>query len=117
MPRTLSCLALVLALLAVGRAEATVAIQFDVAALTTTSDVVAVARVESRSAQWVGGRIVTDFVVRVSLPVAGSIDEGAQLTVRTAGGRVGDLAQVVHGVPGMVVGEDVLPQKSKMKTS
>lgn len=59
--------------------------------------------------QWVGGsrRIVTDTRVRVDARVAGGPTDG-ELLVRTLGGRVGDVGQVVHGEAALLLGEPAL---------
>jgi hypothetical protein len=89
-------------------AAATIVIKFDVDGLTTTSDAIAIGRVESRSSHWEGQRIVTEVSVRIAVPVSGKAEAGEQVTVRVLGGRVGDLAQHVAGTAAFVPGEDVL---------
>lgn len=95
-------------LLGSATAGATIAVKLDVDGLATAADTIVMGRVESRTSRWEGQRIVTDYDVKVALPVLGGADAGAVVTVQTLGGRVDDLAQVVHGTPGFIVGEDVL---------
>ncbi len=96
------------ALLAPATAGATIAVKLDIDALSTAADTIVLGRVESKASRWEGQRIVTDYAVKVAMPVLGGPDAGSMLTVQTLGGRVDDLAQRVHGTPGFVVGEDVL---------
>jgi hypothetical protein len=106
--RVLPALLVCAALLVPASAGATIAVKLDIDALSTTADTIVLGRVASKKARWEGQRIVTDYAVRVAMPVLGAADVGSTVTVQTLGGRVDDLAQVVHGTPGFVVGEDVL---------
>lgn len=104
LPALIAC-ALLLAPVA---ADATIAVKLDIDALSTTSDTIVLGQVESKRSQWEGTRIVTDYTVKVTLPVAGAMNLGDKVSVRTLGGRVDDLAQRVYGTAGFAVGEDVL---------
>jgi hypothetical protein len=106
MQRTISLLVVLWALLVPSYALATIVVHYDLDALTTAADVVVVGHVEAQRSKWEGARIVTDYEVRVSLPVVGA--SGSRMVVRTLGGRVGEWAQMAHGVPQFKVGQDVL---------
>lgn len=79
-------------------ASASVAIAVSLEDLARASSVVAkVTPIERRSA-WEEGRIVTITRLRVDDVVAGATPSGArELRVRTLGGRVGDIGQLVEG--------------------
>ena len=75
--------------------------------LAERSDAVVVAAVESSSASWVDGRIVTDSVVAVGEPLSGAA-AGDRLVVRTLGGEVDGIGQRVFGEPWLRAGERYL---------
>ncbi len=50
-------------------------------------------------------RIVTYSRVEVQQPLAGQHPEAAELYVRTLGGRVGDIGQIVHGEAELTLGQ------------
>jgi hypothetical protein len=82
-------------------AEATVARALSLTELVGKSDAVVVATPTRWSSQWVsmGGqrRMVTDTRLKITRRVFGLDATVVQLTVRTLGGRIGDLGQLVHG--------------------
>lgn len=69
--------------------------------LVTRSDAVVVAEPTRWSSQWVTlagqRRMVTDTRLRISRRVFGVATTVNEITVRTLGGRIGDLGQLVHG--------------------
>ena len=82
-------------------AQATVARALSLTELVGKSDVVIVGTPTHWSSQWVsiGGqrRMVTDTKIKVARRVFGLGTQVAEVTVRTLGGRIGDLGQLVHG--------------------
>jgi hypothetical protein len=90
------------------RAEATVVRAVSVEELVRRSHSVLVATPLERVAEWasIGGtrRIVTLTRVRVEEAVAG-VNEDSELIVRTLGGRIGDIGQLVDGEAELRVGE------------
>lgn len=84
------------------RASIVVAALFD-AVVADSSDAAVVTPVEQR-ALWENGRIYTYTRVHVDRPVAGSLGAGADAWVRTMGGVVGKVGQVVDGEPTFTVG-------------
>lgn len=96
------------ALLTQAPANATIAVKLDVAGLATAADAVVLGRVLSQESHWEGKRIVTDVAIHVAVPIVGAPDPAQNLTIQVLGGRVDDLAQIVHGTPRFTVGEDVL---------
>src|SRR5687767_275799 len=89
------------------RADATVVRAVSVEELVRRSHGVLVATPLERMAEWarVGGtrRIVTLTRVRVEETVAG-VNEDSELLVRTLGGRIGDIGQLVDGEAELRVG-------------
>lgn len=82
-------------------ADASVAIAATLEDLARASTVIARVTPLDRTSAWEGGRIVTTTRVRVDEIVAGSTGADPrrtrQLHVRTLGGRVGDIGQLVEG--------------------
>jgi len=62
---------------------------------------------EQRSV-WEGGRIVTYTRVRVDRAIAGDLGAGADTWVRSLGGVVGSVGQLVDGEPALAVGAPTL---------
>jgi hypothetical protein len=93
------------------RADATVVRAVSVEELVRRSHSVLVATPLQRVAEWanIGGarRIVTLTRVRVEEAVAGA-NEDSELIVRTLGGRIGDIGQLVDGEAELRVGEQSL---------
>jgi hypothetical protein len=90
------------------RADATVVRAVSVEELVRRSHGVLVATPLERMAEWarIGGtrRIVTLTRVRVEEAVAG-VNEDSEFLVRTLGGRIGDIGQLVDGEAELRVGE------------
>lgn len=107
-PWAWALLASLAALCVCAAASATIALRFDVEALTSTADEVVVGRVLGSNARWEGSRIMTEVQVQVATPILGQSQPGQTLTLQTPGGRVGDLAQVIQGTPSFQEGQEVL---------
>lgn len=99
-----AALALVAVLLAPAAARATTVIPVTTEELTRRSDEVIVATVRASTSRWDGGLIVTDHELVVGATVRGDAPPGATVFVRTPGGTVGRLAQVVPDAPTLEVG-------------
>jgi hypothetical protein len=67
----------------------------------------AVVTARESSSSWDGGRIYTFTRLHVELPVAGELPPG-DLLVRTKGGVVGEIGQMVEGEPRFAPGETSL---------
>jgi hypothetical protein len=84
-----------------GEAEASVARSIGMTALIQKSRSVVLGTPLAAHSEWaeIGGsrRIVTLTRVRVDEHIARSQPDGSEVLVRTLGGRVGDLGQLVHG--------------------
>jgi hypothetical protein len=82
-------------------AQATVARALSLTELVGKSDAVVVGTPTRWSSQWVslGGqrRMVTDTKFKITRHVFGVDTKVTEITVRTLGGRIGDLGQLVHG--------------------
>ncbi len=105
--RTLPALALMVTLsLATPRvSEATTVVPVTVAELTRSSDDVVLATVRSQVSRWDGRVIVTDHTLEVVSVLAGRIVPRATVYLRTGGGTVGHISQVIAGVPEPEVGQ------------
>lgn len=87
------------AVLAPSDAAASVSIAVDFDMLVKDSDVVAVVTPGEQKSVWEDGRIYTYTQVRVERGVAGDVGAGADGWVRTMGGVVGKIGQLVDGEP------------------
>lgn len=72
--------------------------------LTRRSDEVVVATVRASSSRWEHGLIVTDSELTVDAAVRGPSVVGATISVRTPGGTVGRISQVIPDAPVLEVG-------------
>jgi hypothetical protein len=94
-----------------GRAEASVARALSLAELVAQSQGVVLGTPLAASSRWeqIGGRrrIVTYTRVRVDQAFAGDPGD-AEIMIRTLGGRVGKIGQVVHGEAFLRLGESTL---------
>ncbi len=80
------------------QASVSIAVGFD--ALVKDADGgVAVATPTDAKAVWEGGRIVTYTKLRIDQSVAGETQQGQEIWVRTLGGVVGKIGQLVDGEP------------------
>lgn len=89
-------------------AEASVSIQVAFDALVKDADVVAVITPIDSTSVWEEGRIYTYTRVKVTDSVAGDAGVGAERIVRTMGGVVGKIGQLVDGEPTFVEGKQSL---------
>ena len=93
------------------RAEATQTLAFDLDELVEHSDSIALVRARSATSQWThwlgAKRIVTDTVLDVEAHWLGK-PLGTHTLVRTLGGEVGDLAQIVHSEAHLEIGQSSL---------
>ena len=89
-------------------AHASVSFAVGYDALVADSDAVAVVTpMESRSV-WEDNRIVTYTHLKVEEGVAGSLGTGSETWVRTLGGAIGKIGQLVDGEPVFVMGKSTL---------
>ncbi|GAC1580599.1 MAG: hypothetical protein NVS3B20_11430 [Polyangiales bacterium] len=77
--------------------SASAAIALTLKDLVDRSEYVFVGIPKSRSSRWEAGRIITYTVVGVDSVASGAIKAGDSITIRTLGGVVGDIGQIVHG--------------------
>jgi len=95
-------------LLVVGDARASVSIAVTWDGLLRESTAAAIVTpIEARSV-WEDGRIYTYTHVRVERPIAGDLGAGGDAWVRTMGGVVGKIGQIVDGEPVLVPGQSSL---------
>jgi hypothetical protein len=89
-------------------AHASVSFAVGYDALVSDSDAVAIVTpMESRSV-WEDNRIVTYTHIKVEEGVAGALGTGSETWVRTLGGAVGKIGQLVDGEPVFVMGKSTL---------
>lgn len=93
--------------LAAAPAEAAVVRALGLRELVARAEVIGVAAVESATSFWVSGRIVTDSILRLDLPLRGAA-VGDRVVVRTLGGEVDRIGQRVFGEPIFRPGERYL---------
>lgn len=87
-------------------AQASVAIAVSLEDLARASSVIARVTALDRESSWEDGRIVTYSRVRVDDVIAGAAPASSrELRIRTLGGRVGDVGQLVEGEPLLVPSE------------
>lgn len=100
--------AVLLAVAAVGTAEASTLLKMAVEELAQKSAVIARGKVVRTESRWSGDgmRIITDVELVVSEALKGS--PGSVVVVTQPGGRVGDIAQTVSGLAAFSQGEEVL---------
>src|SRR4051812_8728380 len=96
------------------QASVSIAVAYD--ALVKDADSIGVAMpVESKSV-WEDGRIITYTRVKIDQGVAGELGTGAEGWVRTMGGVVGKIGQMVDGEPVLSTGKPSLLFMRKFKT-
>jgi hypothetical protein len=88
------------------RASVSIAVSFD--SLLRAASAVVVGTVGEQRAVWEGGRIYTYSRVHVDTAVAGELAEGSEVWVRTMGGIVGNVGQIVEGEAAFTVGRPSL---------
>jgi hypothetical protein len=84
-------------------ASVSIAATFD-GLLSASTTAAVVSTIESR-AVWEDGRIYTYTHVRVERPIAGELGTGAEAWVRTMGGIVGKVGQIVEGEAAFIPGD------------
>jgi hypothetical protein len=89
-------------------AAASISIEMSFDALLRDSSAAVVGTCAEQRAVWEGNRIYTYSRVHVDTPIAGELHEGDDAWVRTMGGIVGKVGQVVDGEASMTVGEPSL---------
>ena len=87
-------------------ASVSIAIKFD--ELVKDADAVAVVTAGESQSLWEDGRIFTYTKVKVDQGVAGDLGAGADVWIRTMGGVVGKIGQMVDGEPVLVAGKQSL---------
>lgn len=95
-------------------ASVSIAVGFD--ALVKDADIVAVVTPVEAKSLWEDGRITTYTRVKVEQGVAGELGTGGEGWVRTLGGVVGKIGQLVDGEPVFVTGKSTLLFMHKFKT-
>jgi hypothetical protein len=95
------------------RASVSIAIAFD--ALVKDADSVGVATPLEAKSVWEDGRIYTYTRVKIEQGVAGELGTGAEGWVRTMGGVVGKIGQLVDGEPVLTTGKSSLLFMRKFK--
>ncbi len=110
-----SCAAL--AVLVPGDAHASVSIAVGYEALVKDADAVGVVTPVESKAVWEEGRIITYTRVKVEQGVAGDLGTGAEAWVRTLGGVVGKIGQLVDGEPVFTSNKSSLVFLRKFKSS
>lgn len=108
MRRLLGALAVLAALVATHGARASVSIAVTWDGLLHESTAAALVTPSETRSVWEGGRIYTYTHVRVDRAVAGELTTGGDAWVRTMGGVVGKMGQVVDGEPVLVPGQTSL---------
>lgn len=98
-------------------AQASVSIAVGFEALVKDADTVAVATAQEAKSVWEDGRIVTYTRVKVEQGVAGELGTGAEGWIRTLGGTVGRIGQLVDGEPVLTPGKPTLLFLRKFKTA
>jgi hypothetical protein len=93
----------VLGALLAAPAMASSVLHLDLDAMCARAEVIALARVVRAEAAWDAGRIWTTATLAVDEAWKGAA-KGGEVVVRQPGGVVGDVGQVVHGLPALVPG-------------
>jgi hypothetical protein len=87
-------------------ASVSIAVPFDM--LVKDADAIAVITPAEHTAIWEEGRIVTYTKVKIEQGIAGDVGAGAEGYVRTLGGVVGKIGQLVDGEPVFIEGKQSL---------
>jgi hypothetical protein len=96
-------------------ASVSIAVGFD--ALVKDADAVAIIVAQDAKSVWEDGRIVTYTRVKVEQGVAGDLGTGAEGWVRTLGGTVGRIGQLVDGEPNLSPTKPALVFLHKFKST
>jgi hypothetical protein len=84
--------------------------------LTESSDLIIVGNVSEINSKWENGNIWTYVTVRSSQTLKGD-NKFSEITIRSLGGRVGEISQIISGGPKFEVGEVLLGFLEKDKTA
>lgn len=103
--------------LAEREAAASVSIAVGYEALVKDADAVAIASAQDAKSVWEDGRIVTYTRVKVEQGVAGELGAGSEVWIRTLGGTVGRIGQLVDGEPNLAGGKPSLLFLHKFKAT
>jgi len=98
-------------------ASASVSIAIGYDALVKDADNVVVVTPGDQSSVWEDGRIYTYTKVKVDQPVAGDLPAGGEGYVRTMGGVVGKIGQLVDGEPVFTSGKQSMVFLRKLKVA
>jgi hypothetical protein len=104
---------------AMREAHASVAIAASIEDLARASSVIARVTALDRESAWEGGRIVTYSRVRIDSVIAGALPAPTtrEIRVRTLGGRVGDVGQIVEGEAALAPSESSLVFLAKAEST
>jgi len=105
------------AILVPSDASASVSIAMGYDALVKDADNVVLVTPGDQSSVWEDGRIYTYTKVKVDQPVAGDLPAGGEGFVRTMGGVVGQIGQMVDGEPVFTSGQQSMLFLRKLKVS
>jgi hypothetical protein len=108
---------LTMAALTPSEGKASVVVAMTLKDLVDRSESVVVGLPKSRTSRWEGGRIVTYTTVAIDTSVAGSGKAGETLTMRTLGGVVDGIGQIVHGEAVLKLGAPVMIFVGSLSTS
>ncbi len=97
------------------QASVSIAVQYD--ALLKDADSVAVIVPQAATSVWEDGRIYTYTKLKIEQSVAGDVGTGGEVWVRTMGGVVGKIGQLVDGEPVFVTGKSSLVFLRKFKST
>jgi hypothetical protein len=89
-------------------ADASVSVELPLDTLAQRADAIGVFVPLDRHAFWEGGRIYTEWRLRVDEALAGTLERGDEVSLRTLGGVVGSVGQWVDGEPRLGMGERTL---------
>jgi hypothetical protein len=105
-----------LAVFVPGDAQASVSIAVGYEALVKDADAVGVVTPVESKAVWEEGRIITYTRVKVEQGIAGDVGTGSEAWMRTLGGVVGKIGQLVDGEPVFTANKSSLVFMRKFKT-
>jgi len=97
--------------------RASVAVAMTLKDLVEKSESVVVGIPKSRTSRWEAGRIITYTTVAIDTAVSGSTKAGETITIRTLGGVVDGIGQIVHGEAVLKVGSPVMIFVGPLTTS
>jgi hypothetical protein len=86
--------------------RASIVVPLDLSELVQRADLIAHGDVGRQDSSWEGGRIITRTVVRLRAALKGAAAK--EIVVRTTGGVVHGIGQILHGEAKLVPGEEVV---------